>query len=459
MSEPDIDHSESDSDHSAGSKPGFIHAIMGQGLYSLTRLITSMFIGGRFLADQQGTGSEYDLGIYVAYFSVLLLCVTVLEAFDNVPMTYLIHARKGDDRRRCSSYLLIACLVMAASVAGVCLLSGVVLRSFWDSISVAAIVAFSLLIATQFVREFLIRWTLARLESRRYAVFEIVYFLLYVPLLVGLLFANQIYIPTVFLCMAAVNAVVIAVWWRQYQREFANVLSSDTVATSDINENSKFQSEFVPLLKEQIHFGRWIAADSVCSLATVYFCNWFLLLKTGPAGAGVYGACMTIVLLVNPFLNGLMSVFAPLTAIEYERGQKPATSRLMLKFGLPLVGLMILFSIFLWFTGDRLTTLFFGDRYAAFFEENYDGVNRLTFLIGLTMPSTAAAYVMACGLMACGKPKYTFVSSLIGLVSLLVLCLLSSNADLEWSAVCFALAVLLTAVSRLFIYSRYIENS
>jgi O-antigen/teichoic acid export membrane protein len=383
----------------------------------------------------------------------LLLCVAALEAFVNVPLTYLIHSRKGEDRRRFSSCLLAACLTMATCTALICLTTGVVLRWFQDSVSLAAVAAFSLLLATQFVREFLIRWILAHLESKRYAILEMVYFAMYVPLLVGVLFARSIYIPVIFLCMAACNAVIIAIWWRQFGHQFANVFQS-TEGTGI----GKLWTEFSPLIREQIHFGRWIAADSVCSLSTMYFCNWFLLLKTGAAGAGVYGACMTIVLLVNPFLNGLMSVFAPLTAIEFERGRKPALSKLMLKFGLPLVGLMLLFSAFLWFAGDWLTTLFFGDRYAAFFEGNYDGRNQITFLIGMTMPSTAAAYILACGIMACGKPKYTFISSLFGLFSLLGLCLFLPTADLEWCAIYFAIAVFCMALARLYFYRRCAES-
>ena len=55
----------------------FIFAIIGQGLFSLSRFITTMVIGGRFNQNnvQTGGGSEADLGHYLAYFSVLLFCL------------------------------------------------------------------------------------------------------------------------------------------------------------------------------------------------------------------------------------------------------------------------------------------------------------------------------------------------------------------------------------------------
>ena len=67
----------------------FIFAIIGQGLFSLSRFITTMVIGGRFNQNnvQTGAGSEAELGHYLAYFSVLLFGVGILEAFVTTPMT------------------------------------------------------------------------------------------------------------------------------------------------------------------------------------------------------------------------------------------------------------------------------------------------------------------------------------------------------------------------------------
>ena len=71
----------------------FVFAIIGQGLFSLGRFITTMVIGGRFNLNnvQTGAGSEAELGHYLAFFSVLLFGLGILEAFVTTPMTYLIH--------------------------------------------------------------------------------------------------------------------------------------------------------------------------------------------------------------------------------------------------------------------------------------------------------------------------------------------------------------------------------
>ena len=446
-----------DADQESDQKPGFIYAVIGQGLFSVSRLMTSVVIGGRFGQGALGTGSEEHLGIYLAYFSIMLLSISVLEAFVTIPMTYLMHTRRGFERKQFSSFLLLVCGGMAC-VTGVAMLGVGCLLQFWyASISINVLIAFCFFVVTQYVREFLVRWILARLESKQYVVVEALYFITYVPILVGLLFIQQLTVTNLFIGLAFANLVTIALWWGYYKNEFVNVFSRDhqlEQSTADGAENAAIWNRFLPTIKEQIFYGRWIGADSVCYLATVYFCNWYLLLTTGAAGAGVYGACMTVVLLVNPFLNGVMSVLAPVSAVEFERGGKPALTKTMLKFGIPLTLMIAAFSCFLFFAGDWLTEKFFGDKYSAFFEENYNGVNRITFLIGLSMPFTTLAYVLAAGVMAYGKPRYTFLSSAVGLASMIVLCFLLKDPDLEQCAICFTISVVIMTAARFFFYVR-----
>ena len=453
-----------DADQESDQKPGFIYAVIGQGLFSVSRLVTSVVIGGRFGRGELGTGSEEHLGIYLAYFSIMLLSISVLEAFVTIPMTYLMHTRRGLERKQFSSFLLLVCGMMAC-VASVGMLGVGCLLQFWyASISINVLIAFCFFVVTQYVREFLVRWILARLESKQYVVVEMLYFITYVPILVGLLFLQQLTVTNLFIGLTFANLVTIAFWWGYYKNEFVNIFNRDHLSEQTTGEGAvaadgsvgdeAIWNRFLPTIKEQIFYGRWIGADSVSYLATVYFCNWYLLLTTGAAGAGVYGACMTVVLLVNPFLNGVMSVLAPVSAVEFQRGGKPALTKTMLKFGIPLTLMIAAFSCFLFFAGNWLTEKFFGDQYAAFFEENYNGVNRITFLIGLSMPFTTLAYVLASGVMAFGKPMYTFLSSAIGLASMVVLCFLLKDPDLEQCAICFTVSVVIMTAARFFFYVR-----
>lgn len=456
----------------SNSRFRFLFAIIGQGLFSLSRFATTMVIGGRFSADKlnpnhAGGGSEADLGYYVAYFSVLLFGMGILDAFVTTPMTYLMHSRKAQQKPQFSTFLLLVCIAAALISLALVLISGALAKIGFPGLSLLATSAFALMMATQFVREFMIRWLLAHLKTFQYALYELGYFLFFAITIWGIVAAQQIFLSSIFLIAAGSNLLLISVVWWQHQREFASIgatlqqtgwlktASTDALADGDssaLESSSTLWAEFLATMKQQIYFGRWLAVDSIFAVMTVYFFNWLLLLKIDATAAGIYGACMTIVLLANPLLNGVISAFAPTAAIEFQRSGKPGLNRLLWRYGTALVTLMMMFAVVLWFAGGPLTDLIYGQSYDRFFAENYAGRNRIPFLLGLSMPLNAAAYVLACSLMACGHPKYICFSSLAGLLAVVGFGALMNAPDLVSCALCFSISIGVTLALRVYFY-------
>ncbi len=443
----------------------FIFAITGQGLFSLGRFIITMVIGGRFNQNsvQAGAGSEAELGHYLAYFSVLLFGLGILEAFVTTPMTYLMHGRKDEQKPQFATLLLLVCLGIAALFFGFVLLAGVLAQISYPNLSVFALTTFAFMLATQCVREFLIRWLLAHLKMRQYAAYELAYFLFFTVAIALTTQSQQLSLASIFTIIAISNLLLIAVVWWQQRCEFASITSTlqqtgllklrtKTTVSESPNLESELWPEFVATLKEQVYFGRWLAADSICAVMTMYFFNWLLLLKIDAAAAGIYGACINIVWLANPLLNGAMSAFAPTAAIEYQESGKAGLNKILWRFGTGLVVVMLLFAAFLWFAGGPLTKLLYGERYDQFFELHYAGNNRIPFLLGLSMPLNAAAYVLACSLMACGHPKYNFFSSLAGLLAVVGLGAMMREPDLVGCALCFSISIAVVLASRSYFY-------
>ena len=104
----------------------FIFAVIGQGLFSLSRFITTMVIGGRFNLNNvtTGAGSKAELGHYLTYFSVLLFVMGILEAFVTTPMTYLMHSRSDQEKPQFSTFLLLICIATSAFFLALLLLAG-----------------------------------------------------------------------------------------------------------------------------------------------------------------------------------------------------------------------------------------------------------------------------------------------------------------------------------------------
>ena len=443
----------------------FIFAIIGQGLFSLSRFITTMVIGGRFNQNnvQTGGGSEADLGHYLAYFSVLLFGLGIMEAFVTTPMTYLMHGRKDEQKPQFATLLLLVCLAITALFFGLVLLAGVLAQISYPNLSIVAIAAFAFMLATQCVREFLIRWLLAHLKTRQYVAYELAFFLFFAVAIALITQGQQISVTSIFTVIAISNLLLISMVWWQQRGEFASIkstfqqtgllkLRTKTTVSKTPNPESDLWSEFVATLKEQVYFGRWIAADSICAVMTTYFFSWLLLFKIDAAAAGIYGACMTIVVLANPLLNGAMSAFAPTAAIEFQESGKAGLNRVLWQFGTGLVVVMLLFAAVLWFAGGPLTKLLYGERYDQFFELHYSGNNRIPFLLGLSMPLNAAAYLLACSLMACGHPKYNFFSSLAGLLAVVGLGAMMQEPDLVSCALCFSISIAVVLAVRSYFY-------
>lgn len=443
----------------------FIFAVIGQGLFSLSRFITTMVIGGRFNLNNvtTGAGSKAELGHYLAYFSVLLFVMGILEAFVTTPMTYLMHSRSDQEKPKFSTFLLLICIATSAFFLALLLLAGGVAQFINPNLGLFTVTAFAFLVATQFIREFFIRWLLAHLKTGHYVASELAYFLVF-ALATGLIIGSQqIFLSTIFLIAGLSNLLLIAIVWWQHRSEFSPIYSTlqqtgvlrgpSKVAVGDAqNSQSNLWPEFISTLREQIFFGRWLAADSIFAVMTIYFFNWFLLLKIDADAAGIYGACMTIVLLANPLLNGVMSAFAPIVAIEYQNSGKAGLNRILWKYGCALVALMLLFAGCLWFAGGPLTKLLYGTEYDQFFADRYSGENRIPFLLGLSMPLNAAAYLLACSLMACGAPKYNCFSSLAGLLVVVGLGAMLREPDLVSCAVCFSISIGVTLAFRIYFY-------
>ena len=135
----------------------FLFAVFGQGLFSLSRFITTMVVGGRFNLNNvpTGAGSDADLGRYLAYFSMLLLGIAVLDAFVTIPMTYLMHSRKETQKPQFSTFLLLMSLVVSVLFFAVVLLAGGFAQMRYPDLSLITVGAFGFLLATQSLRQFL----------------------------------------------------------------------------------------------------------------------------------------------------------------------------------------------------------------------------------------------------------------------------------------------------------------
>jgi O-antigen/teichoic acid export membrane protein len=420
-----------------------IWALAGQAISSVTRLITSIAIGGRFghlVSSGDGIGSPEQLGYYSNAFGVMMLLVGIHEAFVTTPLTVFNQKRHVDDNKRLlsgsmllSSFLVIALVVLASVVYS---LLQYQLSAFSIGLA-AAMLAMTMTAPLQLLREFCRRWLLANLQIRASTFYEVSFSLAFLSVLAVLLFAGKLTAVMVFWGIAVVNVVGLGIWWYAYRDHFR---FSRPQTKKQISDNFRY--------------GKWVAGENICSTITTYFCVWLLAQNVSEDASGVFFACFTVVLLANPFLLGVSGILAPRAAQGFYQEGWPGLLRILSKYLALILFVMTSLSIVMWFYGDQLTTLFFGQKYAAFFDKNFDGKNSTTAILGLSLPFLGTSFTLTCGLLAANRPFDTFCSALIGLVVLVAMTFFSRSINLESMAVSFVTSIVATMLARLAFLSR-----
>ncbi|MEL7498406.1 MAG: lipopolysaccharide biosynthesis protein [Planctomycetota bacterium] len=414
-------------------------ALVAQALISITRLLTSMTVGGRF-----GSGSEEQLGYYSNAFSVLMILIAVFEALITTPLTVFNQKERPKDRPVFSGHMMMSAMLLLGLIAACAAIWISLEYSFrWLPPELAAVLIAVVVIAPiQLLREFARRWLLANLQARPAAWLEVLFAGLFLATLFVMVTINQVTAVYVFVLTGIVNLVGLLAWWKIFRKQFSF-------------QRDGFQAQ----LQENVRYGRWVAGENVCSALTMYFCNWYLMFRIDEAAAGVFFACFTVVLLANPFLLGVCSILAPRAAAAFNQSGKRGLIKVLTKFGLLILTVLGLFSVLLWFFGEPITNLFFGPKYDAYFQANLDGNNWITAVLSLAMPLMGISYVSAFGLLAINRPFDNFYSAIAALLVLVTIAFSFSEPTLMTAAISFVASFFVAALCRTVFLVRAIYGS
>ena len=415
-------------------------ALAAQATLSITRLLTSVTVGGRF-----GPGSEVELGYYSSAFSVLMLLIALHEAFVTTPLTVFNQKQTDTQRKSFSADMLISSFLLiglTAAITGLLIAVQVGFQVVKPALG-AGLIAAAALAPLQLLREFSRRWLLANLAVKASAFLEFLFAGVYLLILGGLVYAANVSAVGVFIAIACVNAIGLAVWWYIYRGEF------------QFNSESRSQQ-----VTENFRYGRWVAGENVCSTFTNYMCIWFLTFQIDEGAAGVFFACFTIMMLANPFLLGISSVLAPRAAQEYVKGGWTAMRPVLMNYGGFILLVLLSFAGVLFYFGDQLTLAFFGPKFSAYFAEHFEGRNTITSTLGFAMPLLGLSFVFTMGLLAAGRPHDSFYSAIVALIALIVANFSFNQPTFETAAISFVISIAVgTACRLIFLLRAYASSS
>ena len=392
-------------------------ALIAQAILSVTRLLTSMIVGGKFSkvidlgtdANLQAEATK-QLGYYIIGFSTLMMVVALFEAFITTPLTVFNQKYTAEQRPKFSGRMLTVGLMLIGIV--VCVSTSLILvqyqtRYLNPGLSIALIAA-ALMTPFQLLREFSRRWLLANLQAMESAILEIAFAALFFGGVCFLLLTDRVSAAWMFTTLTVVNAIGVAGWWMVFRKQFDfSKQPTDKLVKTQIYENARY--------------GGWVAGENVCGVLTMYFCTWFVAynMRMAPEATGVFGACFLVVMLANPFLLGIASILAPKAAAAFSEQGYPEMVKVLIKFGLVLLSVMTLLTLLLWFAGDQITKILFPAS-QVYFIDNFGGQNQITAVLGLALPAMGLSYVASCGLLAAHRPRDNFFAAIVGAVMLVV---------------------------------------
>ena len=376
--------------------------LAAQGVLSITRFFSKMVVGGRFGAGEPGYGSEADLAYYDAAFGIMMLVLALHEALVTTPLTFFNHREKKTVGKNFAGKMLVLSLLFSiAAIVITALLTwyqyafiGIGQGFLW------AMIVLTALVPLQAIKEFSKRWLLANLQVWQSAMLEVAFAASFLLLIGGLIFIAEVSAATVFLITIIANVICLAGWWIYFKNSFS-------VRLSGIGQQAS----------ENFNYGKWIAGENLCSVAMMFFSQWFLISSVGEVAAGVYSACLTIVFLANPFLLGISSVFAPSVAREFNQKGWDGMFSVLLSYSAFVISVLVAFSVSLFFFGESLTACAFGEKYSDYFATSGDGKNTVTFLLSLAMPCFGLSFLLTCCILAADKPIYCFYAAVVGLVA------------------------------------------
>ena len=427
-------------------------ALVAQGILSVTRLLTSMTVGGKFSPESKlSSEANEQLGYYFIGLSTLMMVVALFEAFITTPLTVFNQQYTDDQKPKFSGRMLTVGLLLIGVIACVSgLLIVVQLQTEYLNPGLAlAMIAAALMTPFQLVREFSRRWLLANLRAKESAVLEIAFAALFGVGVCFLLLTDQVSAVWMFATLAVVNAIGVAGWWLVFRNQF----DCTSRPTSDLLLNQ---------ISANVRYGRWVAGENVCGVMTMYFCTWYLAYQMGEANedvTGVFAACFQVVMLANPFLLGITSILAPKAAVAFGEQGYPGMLKVLIKFGVVLFSVMTLLSLLLWFAGDQITTIMFPAT-QLYFSENAVGQNQITAILGLALPAMGLSYLAASGLMAAHRPRDNFYAAIVGAVVLITINLCFAETTLMTAAISFVLSFCAATACRLaFLVKAFLQNS
>jgi O-antigen/teichoic acid export membrane protein len=397
-------------------------ALLDQAVVSGTSFLTRVLVGR--------ICGPHELGLYSLGFSVVIIGYAVLGSLVFTP--YMVYTNRTRGRRRriyAGAALAQTVLLALIAVPGVLLLA-LGLR-YGNEESGLHAVLWGLTTALPFilVREFTRRFSFAHFRTVQILLLDVGVATLTLAGLLALGLVGLLSGQTAFLVIGLSCSFAVVVYLAYYRRDFRLRPASWPVAFA-----------------KNWRFGRWVlGSELVSQLNSSTFLLWLLLFTLGEAASGVFAACASITLFVNPVLLSVSHILTPRVARAFAEGGHRELRHVVARAAALLGVTTGLFCTLVLLFGGAVVKLLYGPQYA--------GHDMTIFVLALDVLVVAIGMAVGCGIYALDRPDLSFRAKIaavcatfataavlvypLGLLGLAMSLLVGSLCDLTVRIYCF----------------------
>lgn len=359
-------------------------ALFAQAVLSGMSFLTTVLLG-------RVCGLE-ELGLYALTFTVLVTVTVLQESLIGTPYTVFCQRLTACELPQYTGHALI----LQAGLAVIVML-GLSVACVWLALGSgpaglgAALTALLVTIPFHLLRLFVRRVLLTRLDLVRVCGLDVAWAVLQLGSFLALIRLGLFSAVTVLLSMGMAGLIPSLIWLR---RGGIRLCSSRQGLSQELRRHWKF--------------GRWLCGSQLSDLTQRYAIHWLLLALLGVAATGLYAACATVVVLLNPLILAIGSLLGPKAAQAYRAGGAPALRHVTDTATVVAMLPMAIFSLLLIGWGDPLVQMLYQEDGAW----PHEG---LISLMTLTVLATTAGFAADNGLGVLERPAISFQAGLGGL--------------------------------------------
>lgn len=358
--------------------------VFDQGFCSIANFLTGVLVARAC--------SKAEYGLYVLGFTLLMTSMGIQTSLSGTPFTVFSPRLRDKERQFYLGSTLVQHLAVSAFAALGFLAAAVVVSSTGRTDGFANVLL-ALAVASVFVllRDFMRYVLLAQLRVWASLLMGLAANFATVGMLLLAYRGGWLTAPVAYLILGGCSGLPVFFVLLRERKQI-------TFATKKLREH----------LKENWRFGKWLVGQVITLFLSVHIYPWALMFFRDNSAAGVYGACVGLAAILNPFFMGLNRFLCPRAAHAACKGASRVHREVYLCMA-ATAGPLIVFLICAFLFGEWGITLIYGSKFT--------GIGFIFAVYSLSAIIAAEGVIISAGTNAMRRPDISLKAQFVGFIS------------------------------------------